>query len=226
MKKEKKELNFDDILETIYYFLKEKLKFDDIQAIAFLSSIILIPLALFLGFFYTQIQSFKLVLYITLGLDLIVIVYSIVKFKYFKNKRIFFIEQMENKVIEVKDIQDIDNLNPIEFEYFVRELFSLQGYSAWTTKKTYDNGADVVAENSNERIAIQVKHSSKSINGYGVYQAARGRRNYKADKAVLITNNEFTSQAKLDAIDSNVTLIDAHDISKFLRNNKSVKFTY
>lgn len=226
MKKEKKELNFDDILETIYYFLKEKLKFDDIQAIAFLSSIILIPLALFLGFFYTQIQSFKLVLYITLGLDLIVIVYSIVKFKYFKNKRIFFIEQMENKVIEVKDIQDIDNLNPLEFEQFVRELFSLQGYKAWTTKKTYDNGADVVAEKNNERIAIQVKHSNKSINGYGVYQAVRGRNNYKAEKAILITNNEFTNQAKLDAADFNVKLIDSHEVSKFLRKNNSIKFTY
>jgi restriction system protein len=107
---------------------------------------------------------------------------------------------MENNTIVVKNIGDIDRLNPIEFEYFVRDFFALQGYTTWTTKTTNDNGADVIAEKNNERIAIQVKHSSKSINGNGVYQAERGRHNYRAEKAILITNNEFTNQAKLDAI--------------------------
>lgn len=226
MTKKKKDLTVDDILESLYYFLKNKLSFDDIQAITFISSLVLIPTSLLFGFLYTQISTFQIALYITLGLDLVVITYSIIKFKYFKNKRINFIKELENKTIEINNTDDVDNLNPIEFEYFVREFFSKQGYKSWTTKRTHDNGADVVAEKNSERIAIQVKHSMKAINGYGVYQAERGKHNYKADKAILITNNEFTNQAKLDAIRLDIKLIDEHDVSQFLRKNPNIKFTY
>jgi HJR/Mrr/RecB family endonuclease len=216
----------DEIIEKLYYLLKDKLGFDDIQAVTLISSMILIPLGLFFGFFYTQIESFRLVFYITVAIDILVIAYSIIKFKYFKNKRIFFTKQLVSKSIEVKNIQDVNNLNPVEFEYFVREMFARQGYRAWTTQKTHDNGADVIAEKNNERVAIQVKHSNKSISGYGVYQAYRGRYNYKAEKAILVTNNEFTNQAKLDAIRDSVQLIDSHEISRFLRKIESIKLTY
>lgn len=92
--------------------------------------------------------------------------YSIIKFKYFQNRRFNFIKEFKDKTIEVKNLDDINNLNPIEFECFIREFFIRKGYKAWTTKKTYDNGADVIAEKNDEKIAIQVKHSIKSINGY------------------------------------------------------------
>lgn len=226
MSKNNNESEFDKIIEKMYFLLKDKLRFDDIQAVTFISSIILIPLGLFFGFFYTQIESFQLVLYITIVSDLLVIAYSIIKFKYFKNKRIFFTQQVVNKSIEVKDIQDVNELNPIAFEEFVREMFVRQGYKAWTTKKTHDNGADVIAEINNERVAIQVKHSTKAIAGYGVYQTVRGKNNYKAEKAILVTNNEFTNQAKLDAIDYSIELRDVHYISQYLRKNGVVKITY
>lgn len=223
-KKEKS--NIDVIFEKIYYFLKNKLGFDDIQTIALISSLVLLPISLFLGFFYTKISTFQLMFYITLGLDLIVIIYSVIKYKYFKNKRLYFIEEFENKKIEVKTVKDLEQLNPLEFECFVRELFSKQGYRSWTTKRTHDNGADVVAEKGNHRIVIQVKYSSRTVNPYAVYQTNTGRHNYKADRAILITNNEFTSKAKLDAQYYGIKLMDEHDISVFLRKNGSIKFTY
>lgn len=226
MSKKKNELTLDDIIESIYYFLKNKLNFDDIQATTFISSLFLIPISLLLGFLYMQISTFQIALYITIGLDISVIVYSILKFKYFKNKRINFVKELENKTVEISNIDDVNKMNPIEFEYFVRELFARQGYKSWTTKKTNDDGADVVAEKNNERIAIQVKHSTKTINGYGVYQAERGKHNYKADRAILITNNEFTNQAKLDAIRLDVKLMDQHDISLFLRKISKIKVEY
>ncbi|MDY0277185.1 MAG: restriction endonuclease [Acholeplasma sp.] len=226
MTKKKKELTFDDILETIYYFLKDKLKFDDIQAITLLASIFLIPVSLFLGFFYTRIETFQISLYIILGLDFFVIAYSIIKYKYFKNKRIDFIEKLEKKSKEVKNIDDIDELDPLEFEIFVRDFFIKKGYKAWTTKRTYDNGADVLAEKGNERIAIQVKHSSKTLSAFAVYQTREGKINYKADKAILVTNNELTNKAKLSAIRDVIEVIDRNDISLFLRKNPSITITY
>lgn len=224
MSKKNKELSFDDVIEYIYYFLKDKLKFDDVQAITMICSILLIPISVIFGFLYVKLETFQISLFITLGIDLAVIVYSIVKFKYFKNKRIYFIKQFNDKIIEVKNLEDINKLNPIEFEFFVKEYFIRKGYKAWTTKKSYDNGADVIAEKNDEQISIQVKHSLKSINGYSVFQADRGRYNYKADKAILVTNSELTNQAKLDAMRYNVEFIDKHELSQYLRKNKSINF--
>lgn len=224
MAKKKKELTFDDILEMIYYFLKEKLSFDDIQAITFIASGILLPLSIFLGFFYTKIEMFQNTFYITMAIDILVAIYSVFKFRYYKTKRINFIEKLESKsIIVVDDIDDVNKLNPYEFELFIKEYFIKKGYKAWTTKKTHDNGADVIAEKNDQRIAIQVKYSSNSIKGYAVYQTLRGKYNYIADKAILVTNSELTSGAKLDAIRDGIEVIDGNSISLFLRKNDSIK---
>ena len=226
MAKKKKELTIDDVLESIYYFLKEKLNFDDIQAITLIASLIWIPISIFLGFSSSKIETFQISFYITLVIDFLVIIYSIIKWKYFKNRRINFIEKLDKKFIEINDVDDLNSLNPYEFELFIKEYFIKNGYKAWTTKKTHDNGADVIAEKNNERVAIQVKYSSKSIKGYAVYQAQRGKYNYMADKAMLVTNNELTSQAKLDAIRDKVEVIDGNAISLFLRKSGGLKVIY
>ena len=226
MKRKKKDIKFDDVLESVYYFLKDKLRFDDIQSITFLASVFLVPFSLFFGFFYTQIETFQASFYITVGVDFAVVIYSVVKFKYFKNKRIDFIEKLEKKSIEVKSIEDIDDLDPIEFEFFVRELFIKKGYKSWTTKRSNDNGADVLAEKGDELIAIQVKHSSKSLTAFAVYQTREGKISYKADKAILVTNSELTNKAKLSAIRDDIEVFDRSDISLFLRKNSSIAITY
>lgn len=220
----KKKYTFDDILEIAYYFLKNKLKFDDIQAVTFLASIILIPISILLGFSSSKIETFQISLYITLGLDIIVVAYSIIKYKYFRDKRINFIEKMENKSIEVKNIDDVNNLDPIEFEYFVQEFFIRKGYKAITTKKSNDKGADVIAEKGSERIAIQVKHSLKPISVNAIYETIEGKSSYRADKAILFTNSELTYKAENCAMRNEIEVIYNHDISQFLRKNPSIKF--
>ncbi|MDD4212028.1 MAG: restriction endonuclease [Bacilli bacterium] len=225
MNNKSKKNTIDNLIENTYYFLKEKLNFDDIQAITLMASIILIPVSVFFGFFNMKMEMFRTTLYITLGLDFLVVIYSTVKAKYFNNKRIFFARKLQNMTIEVKDMDDVNKLDPIAFEYFVKEMFVRKGYKAWTTKRTHDNGTDVIAEKGNERISIQVKHSSKPINDYAVYQTRRGKIISKANKAILVTNNELTNQAKLAANYDTIEFIDSHDISLFLRKNGTIKVT-
>lgn len=226
MSKNKKETTFEEILYKIYYFLKNRLRFDDIQAVTFIMSLFLIPISLLFGFIVMQMNSFKIVFYIFMAIDIIVIIYSIVKFIYFKNKRIYFLEKLETKIIEVNDIEGVNNLNYVEFEHFVKEMFVLIGYKSWNTKRSHDKGADVVAEKNNERIVIQVKHSKASVSKRAVYQTEEGKRYYKADKALLITNNDFTDGTRTTAKLFEIDLVDGHDISKFLRDNGSVKIKY
>ncbi|MDD3106779.1 MAG: restriction endonuclease, partial [Bacilli bacterium] len=183
------------------------------------------PVSLLLGF-YAKMEMFQNALYITLGLDFLVLVYSIAKFKHFKNKRIYFTKELQSKTIVVENITQVNQLNPIEFEYFVKQMFVQKGYKAWTTQRTHDNGADVIAELNNERIVIQVKHSKKSIDKSAVIQAVFAKDVTESDKAMLVTNNELTNQAKLYAQKFNIDYLDTNKISSFLRKNQAIKFTY
>ena len=225
--KKQDELGIDEFLEKVYHYLKFKLHFDDVQAIGTMVALIIMPIAGYLGFTSGD-PLFIRIFYTGVGTAVTVILYSLIKFKYFKNARINFIKEFQEKIeknnkIIVSNIQDVNNLNPYEFESFAREYFKLKGYRAWTTQKSHDNGADVVAEKGKNRKVIQVKHSKKSINGYAIFQVIKAIDSYEADKGILFTNSALTSGAILDSQRyENIEIINGHSISKYLRNNEPI----
>ena len=225
MKNQKNE--FDIIIEKIYFFLKNKLNLDDVQAIIIIASLILLPITFFFGIGYTQINEFRIAFLITIGLDSITILYSIVKAKYFKNKRIYFIKEFDKKIEEskqivVKTIDDVDNLTPFEFELFVKEYFIQRGYEAINTQMSHDHGADVIARKNNVKYVIQAKLHSKPLASFVVDRVNYAKRRYLADKGIIITNNDVTNQALLYAADQDVELIRRQDIDYYLRKNNSI----
>ena len=100
MASKKKEMTIDDVLQSIYYFLKEKLNFDDIQATTTIASIILLPITIVFGFLYTQIEMLQTSLYITIGLDVAVLLYSIIKYKYLKIKDLSSSQNLNTKQLK------------------------------------------------------------------------------------------------------------------------------
>lgn len=227
MSKKNEEIDFGDVIEKLYYFLKLKLNFDDIQAGTTIASLILLPVSGYLGFLNND-MIFITMFFITIAIDVFVIVYSVIKLKYFKNAKVNFIKEFEeklkaNKKIIVSTIQDVNVLNPYEFETFAREYFKRNGYRAWNTQKSYDKGADVVAEKGKLRTVIQVKHSRKSLSPYAVYQVMRAKHAYHAEVGVLFTNSQLTSGAILDAQRDDIKEINGHMISKYLRNNDPIE---
>jgi len=218
---------FDIIVEKTYFFLKNKINLDDIQAIIIISSLILLPITYFLGIGYTQINEFRLAFFITVGLDVLTIIYSIVKAKYFENKRIYFIKEFDKKIEQskqliVKSLNDVNNLTPYEFELFVKEFFIQKGYDAVNTQMSHDHGADVIAIKDNIKYVIQAKLYSKPLSSYVVDRVNYAKRRYLADKSIIITNNDVTNQALLYAADQGVELIRGHEIDYYLRKNKSI----
>ena len=86
---------------------------------------------------------------------------------------------------------------PIEFENFIGDLFKKMGYEVDLTPISSDFGADVIAKNQNETIAIQVKRNS-SGNNVGVQeinQVLGSMHYYKANRSIVITTSDFTKQA-------------------------------
>jgi hypothetical protein len=93
------------------------------------------------------------------------------------------------------------NMTGYQFEEFIAELFRKMGYRTYTTSKARDKGIDVIAKGHGDLIAIQCKRNKDGINvGNQAIQMARGSMDYfRANKCIVITNQDFTIDAKEQA---------------------------
>lgn len=105
-------------------------------------------------------------------------------------------------------IDEIDLMSGTEFEEFISFMFSKMGYTTHLTPPTGDQGIDVIAIKNNIRIGIQAKCYTNSVSNAAVQEVVAGKGFYSCDKAMVITNNYFTSSAVSLAESNNVVLWD------------------
>lgn len=222
-----KKNEFESIIEKTYILLRDKLKMDDIQALIVISSIILLPSTYFLGIGYTQIFEFKIAFFITIGLDIITIIYSIIMNKKFNNKKVYFIKKLEevikkHQTIIIKNLVDLNKLSGDEFEIFTKKYFTLQDFETIKTQKSHDNGADVLAYKNNVKYIISAKRYSYPLSHNAINQLIHAKRIYDGDIAILFTNSTVTHGATSYAESHNVKIINGHEIDHFLRKTKNI----
>jgi restriction system protein len=94
---------------------------------------------------------------------------------------------------------DINNnfsrFEPFEFERLIARLFEKKGYKTTVTQERGDLGVDVLAEAGSEKIAIQVKHWQAPVGGPDIHKTLGSMISYGADRAMVVTSSDFTSQA-------------------------------
>jgi len=110
-------------------------------------------------------------------------------------------------------IDDVDLMTGSEFEIFVGELFKKMGYKTIVTKATGDQGIDVIAEKNGIRCGIQAKCYSNTVTNSAIQEVVAGISFYKCDKAIVVTNNYFTSSA-IDLANANGTVLWDRDMLK------------
>lgn len=172
-----------------------------------------------------------------------VVVFPIIKFisKYFSKN---------NKKALNKTMTEIDNFGVINgkkdtklagdlFEKYIRDLYRAMGYDAHVAfdlkaqgkapeglqNLSGDGGADVIAEDkkSGIRLVIQCKHYSNTVGVEACYQAGGALNNYKGTQAIVITNNFFTEEAKFNAKNNNIILIDRFQLTKMIADVCQIK---
>jgi len=119
-------------------------------------------------------------------------------------------------------IYDIDVMDPFEFESFIAKLLKYEGYSAEVTKKSGDQGVDILAEKDGEKWAIQTKRYElgKKISNKAVQEVHTGKEFYKCQRAAVITNQFFTDSARQIADTTNVILWDRRFVASLLEKLK------
>jgi len=202
----------------------------------------------FSGFFGTIIfkyidylyhfKTFQNKMIFSFGLGFVLyLIYLIIKlFKW--SKSVYNI----NKTLE--EIDQLGNGDTYEkgrlFEEYVANLYRKFGYKAWTTTEmrkagklpgdiqkrggSGEQGVDVLVfdHESKQNVIIQCKHYSNKVSNSAIQEIVAAKPLYKAQKAIVITNQTFTEPAKELAKSNNVQLIDRQALADLIQ--KAVHF--
>lgn len=125
----------------------------------------------------------------------------------------------EIKIGVYNQLEIIDAMKGSEFETFVVELLKCNGFSNVSqTKLSGDFCVDVIGFKDNKKYVFQCKRFKGKLGLKPIQEAYAGKRHYRADEAVVVTNSEFTKAAMELASDTDIICCDRNQLAKLLEN--------
>lgn len=113
-------------------------------------------------------------------------------------------------------IADIDQMDGIQFEHYLKHLLKAQGYSVTVTQAAGDYGADLVIKKGGNKIVVQAKRHSKNVGIEAVQQIAAAKSYYGATDAWVLSNRDYTKAASNLAAASGVRLIGREEFIQMI----------
>ena len=107
----------------------------------------------------------------------------------------------------------INNMSGEEYEIFCQELIIDEGWEVSRTPKSNDQGVDLIATISDNKVCIQCKRYSNPVGNKAVQEIIAGTEFYGGSNSVVISNSGFTKSAKQLAKSCEVVLIHHDEIS-------------
>jgi restriction system protein len=130
--------------------------------------------------------------------------------------------KIESDKLRKSGIHEIDSMDGIQFEYYLKELFQSFGYKAQVTKSSGDFGADLILRKNERKIVVQAKRYSNNVGIKAVQEISAATKYYKAHEGWVVSNSFFTKAAVELAATVNVRLIDRNKlIDSILKINPS-----
>lgn len=115
----------------------------------------------------------------------------------------------------------VDKMAGEEFEKFLEAHFVGQNYKVKFTPKSNDYGADLILEKDGIRTVIQAKRWNEKVGIKAIQEIVGAVNHYNAQKAIVVTNNYFTSQAETLALSNSVELWNRDKLIMLMRANGS-----
>lgn len=136
-------------------------------------------------------------------------------------------EYLESKEEEERNllsgIDEIDIMTGKQFEIFLSVYYRKLGYDVTVTPSTQDYGADLILRKNGIKTIVQAKRSKTPVSVRAVQEIVGAIKYYKADKALVITNNRFTENACNLARYNKVELWDRKKLIDFIVHVKQIK---
>lgn len=130
-----------------------------------------------------------------------------------------FVQLIEHRVADAAAnrpaLQSLsDNATPVEYEAFCAEQLRQAGWDARVTKRSHDQGVDVIADMNGIRIALQCKLYSRPIGNKAVQEVAAGRVHERANYAAVVSRTSYTPGAEELARTNGVLLLHHSQLSE------------
>ncbi|XMB72428.1 restriction endonuclease [Mycoplasmatota bacterium WC30] len=219
---EKKEKTPLDYIDDYYLFLLKK-GIDQFQATMVILTLIGLPISWILGFSAQDgYLLFKVIFVIIVSIDIICIIYTIMKIKKKINQPKPNVHNAKKNIFDftkIRDIDGIDSLGNTEFELYVAYIYKKLGYGADHVGQPGDDGADVIAYKGSDIVCIQAKHYSSNIGPRIVKDTIIAMPIYNCNKACIVTNSRLTAHAERLANNHSVKVIDRYQLIKMLQQN-------
>ncbi len=122
------------------------------------------------------------------------------------------IVELMKKEVNLNDMSALSSENPYDFEKQCADVLKECGWDANTTPKSSDQGVDVIATKNGKTVAIQCKLYSKPVGNKAVQEVNTGKSYYKADYAIVVSNNTYTASARQLAKNCGVLLLFYDDL--------------
>lgn len=156
------------------------------------------------------LASFKLTqnLYVT-GMSVGAVLILIIVLAVLKNNK-------EKERLRNSGIEDIDKMEGIQFEHYLKELYLSRGYAAEVSSASGDYGADLLLKKDGKKIVVQAKRYSKVVGIKAVQEVMGAKSYYQADAAWVVSNNYFTKAARGLADKGQVLLVDRDELVDYI----------
>lgn len=152
-----------------------------------------------------------MVLRIILLIILLPVVCAWLVLRFFKKRKL--VKENQEK-IKLYNISQIDSLTGTEFEGYLKILFEKMGYKVELTKKSKDYGADLKLVKNGEISVVQAKCYSKTVGVRAVQEVIAAKNHYGASVGMVATNNYFSKEANILAIENDIKLLDRTAIER------------
>jgi restriction system protein len=142
--------------------------------------------------------------------------------KFFEKVLFGLLSSKQPKSQKGNPILNIDRMTGHQFEIFLKELFKSLGYRVKKTPDSGDFGADLYMEKDGKTYIVQAKRYKSKVGIKAVQEIVAAKSYYKAEYAIVVTNNYFTEAAKELAKKNNVILCERPDLIKLVEKSKMI----
>lgn len=135
-----------------------------------------------------------------------------------KERERLLLGDLSKEIEEESDRYSFKNISTgYEFEEYLKVIFERMGYEVEVTKKSNDQGGDLVIEKDGIRTVVQAKFYSNPVGNKAVQEVFSAISYYKANKGMIVTNSSYTNSAVALAEVNDITLVDGEELGR-IRN--------
>lgn len=117
-------------------------------------------------------------------------------------------------------INEIDSMDGVQFEHYLKLLFEARGYHVKTTATSGDFGADLILMKDGVKTVVQAKRYSKPVGVKAVQEVIPSMKMYGANQAWVVSNSTYTKAAKELAKTHQVVLLGRSELIKLITGLK------